>query len=175
MCFICEFIHLLFLATMYLHCFVWAFSSFSKWGLLFAVVHVFLIGVASLVAEHSLWMRGFSSCEAQAMLFRGMQNLPGPGIEPRSPALAGRFLSSAPPGKSKEVQVQDPLEKEQLICSPYVHRKKFPRMYNKRLSEISSENKSETGVGQRQKFTLYFIHSHINLILLLRVEIFASV
>ena len=27
-------------------------------------------------------------------------NLPGPGIEPVSPALAGRFLSSVPPGKS---------------------------------------------------------------------------
>ena len=27
-------------------------------------------------------------------------DLPGPGIEPRSPALAGRFLTTAPPGKS---------------------------------------------------------------------------
>ena len=29
-----------------------------------------------------------------------MSNLPGPGIEPMSPALAGRFLSTASPGKS---------------------------------------------------------------------------
>ena len=29
-----------------------------------------------------------------------MCNLPGPGIEPVSPALAGRFLTTAPPGKS---------------------------------------------------------------------------
>jgi len=28
-----------------------------------------------------------------------MWNLPGPGIEPKFPALAGRFLSTAPPGK----------------------------------------------------------------------------
>ena len=27
-------------------------------------------------------------------------NLPGPGMEPMSPALAGRFLSTVPPGKS---------------------------------------------------------------------------
>ena len=27
-------------------------------------------------------------------------NLPGPGLEPVSPALAGRFLSTEPPGKS---------------------------------------------------------------------------
>ena len=30
----------------------------------------------------------------------GMLNLPGPGVEPVSPALAGGFLSTAPPGKS---------------------------------------------------------------------------
>ena len=30
----------------------------------------------------------------------GMWDLPGPGIEPVSPALASRFLTTAPPGKS---------------------------------------------------------------------------
>ena len=29
----------------------------------------------------------------------GMWNLPGPGIEPVSPALAGRFLTTRPPGE----------------------------------------------------------------------------
>ena len=29
-----------------------------------------------------------------------MRDLPGPGIKPLSPALAGRFLSTVPPGKS---------------------------------------------------------------------------
>ena len=28
-----------------------------------------------------------------------MWDLPGPGLEPMSPALAGRFLTTAPPGK----------------------------------------------------------------------------
>ena len=28
-----------------------------------------------------------------------MWDLPGPGLEPVSPALAGRFLTTAPPGK----------------------------------------------------------------------------
>ena len=36
---------------------------------------------------------GFSSCGSWAQLLCGRQNLPGPGIEPSSPALAGRFLS----------------------------------------------------------------------------------
>ena len=31
--------------------------------------------------------------------------LPGPGIEPVSPALAGNFLSTVPPGSSKRVDV----------------------------------------------------------------------
>ena len=30
-----------------------------------------------------------------------MWDLPGPGIEPVSPALAGRFLTTAPPGKPR--------------------------------------------------------------------------
>ena len=29
-----------------------------------------------------------------------MWNLPGPGLEPMSPALVGGFLTTAPPGKS---------------------------------------------------------------------------
>ena len=37
-----------------LHCYVWAFSSCGKSGLLFIVVLGFLIVVASLVAEHGL-------------------------------------------------------------------------------------------------------------------------
>ena len=45
---------ILFLAALGLHCFVHAFSSCSKWGLLFIVVHGLLIAVASLVAEHGL-------------------------------------------------------------------------------------------------------------------------
>ena len=42
----------------------------------------------------------FSSCNTKAWLFHSTWNLPGPGTEYMSSALAGRFLSSAPPGKS---------------------------------------------------------------------------
>ena len=41
-----------------------------------------------------------SSCGTWAQLLRGMWDLPGPGLEPVSPALAGGFLTTAPPGKS---------------------------------------------------------------------------
>ena len=43
---------------------------------------------------------GLSSCGTQAPLPQGMWDLPGPGIEPTSPAPVGGFLSTAPPGES---------------------------------------------------------------------------
>ena len=45
--------------------------------------------------EHRL-----SSCDAWANLLHGMWYLPGPGLEPMSPALAGGFLTAEPQGKS---------------------------------------------------------------------------
>ena len=41
-----------------------------------------------------------NSCGARAQSLCGMWNLPGPGVETTFPALAGRFLSTVPPGKS---------------------------------------------------------------------------
>ena len=52
-----------------------------------------------LVAEHRLQMRRLSSCGSWAHLLRGMWDLPRPGLKPVSPALAGRFSTTAPPGK----------------------------------------------------------------------------
>ena len=40
---------------------------------------------------------GFSGCDVQAWLLQGMWNLPGPGIKPISPALAGGFSTIVPP------------------------------------------------------------------------------
>ena len=42
-----------------------------------------------------------SSCGAWALLLCGMWDLPGPGLEPVSPALAGGFSTTAPPGESQ--------------------------------------------------------------------------
>ena len=47
--------------------------------------------------------RRLSSCGAWAWLLHSMWDLSGPGIKPVSPALAGRFLTTAPPGKSLSV------------------------------------------------------------------------
>ena len=52
-----------------------------------------------LIAEHRLQTRRLSSCGLRAQSLRGMWDLPRPGLEPVSPALAGRFSTTAPPGK----------------------------------------------------------------------------
>ena len=70
------------------------FSSCSEQELLFFALHGILIVVASVIVE-----QGLSSCGTQAQLPLSMWNLPGRGMEPMSPALAGGFLSTAPPGK----------------------------------------------------------------------------
>ena len=75
------------------------FSSCGKRGPLFIAVHGPLTIAASLVAEHRLQMRRLSNCGSWAQLLRGMWDLPRPGLEPTSPALAGRLSTTAPPGK----------------------------------------------------------------------------
>ena len=76
-----------------------ASSRCGKWGPLFIAVRGPLTIVASLVAEHRLQTRRLSRCGSQAQLLRGMWDLPRPGLEPVSPALAGRLSNTAPPGK----------------------------------------------------------------------------
>ena len=76
-----------------------AFSSCGKWG---ATLHrgsraSHYRGLSC--AEHRLQMRRLSSRGSRAQLLRGMWDLPKPGLEPVSPALAGRFSTTAPPGK----------------------------------------------------------------------------
>ena len=106
----------LFLAALGLRCCARALSSCGEWGPLLTTVHGPLTTVASPVVEHGLQEhrpqqlrhvgsvvvapeRRLSSCGSRAQLLRGMWDLPRPGPEPVSPALAGGPLTTAPPGK----------------------------------------------------------------------------
>ena len=88
-----------FLAVLGLRFCARAFSSCGERGPRFIAVRRPLTIVASLVAEHRLQTRRLSTCGPRAQLLRGMWDLPRPGLEPMSPALAGRFSTTAPPGK----------------------------------------------------------------------------
>ena len=76
-----------------------AFASCGKRGPLFITVRRPLTIAASLVAEHRLQTRRLSNCGSRAQLLHGTWDPPRPGLEPVSPALAGRFPTTAPPGK----------------------------------------------------------------------------
>ena len=77
------------------------FSSCGQWGLLSNCGG----GGASHRCGFSwVWAsvlaaRGLSRCGAQAWLLQGMWDLLGSRIKPASPALAGRFFTTEPPGK----------------------------------------------------------------------------
>ena len=58
-----------------------------------------------LVAQHRLQTRRLSNCGSQAELLCGMWDLPRPGLEPASPALAGRLSTTAPPGKPLSIDL----------------------------------------------------------------------
>ena len=76
-----------------------AFSSYGKWGPLFIAVLGPLTITASPVVEHKLQTRRLSNCGSRVQLLHGMWDLPRPGLEPVSPASAGRLSTTAPPGK----------------------------------------------------------------------------
>ena len=116
--FVCLFIYLFFgCARSSLLCV--GFSLVGASGGSFLVVMCRLFVVASLVAAHrleSVWASvavvcalsscgcwtlepRLSSCGLWAQLLHGMWDPPSPGIELTSPALAGGFLTTEPPGK----------------------------------------------------------------------------
>ena len=113
-----------FIATLFIYLFIYlfifgcvgssvrarAFSSCGKRGPLFiavrgplfiAVCGPFTIA-APPVAGHRLQTRRLNSCGSRAQPLPGMWDPPRPGLEPVSPALAGRLPTTAPPGKPSQ-------------------------------------------------------------------------
>ena len=92
----------LFMAVLGLRFCARAFSSCGKRGPLLIAVHGPLTIAASPAAEHRLQTRRLSNCGSRAHPLRGMWDPPRPGLEPASPALAGRLPTTVPPGKPKD-------------------------------------------------------------------------
>ena len=121
--FIFKFIYCIYLclAALGLHCCTRAVSSCGKWGLLLRYTGFslwWLLLLRSTGSRHtgfgSCGSRALecrlSSCGAGASLLRGLWDLPRPGLEPMSPALAGGFLTTAPPGKPCHFNKSKPVE-----------------------------------------------------------------
>ena len=84
-----------------LRCCTRTFSSCGERGLFFVAVRRLLTVVASLVAEHEFLGAGPQQFWPTGLIsLWHVWDLPGPGIEPVSPALAGGLLSTMPLGKS---------------------------------------------------------------------------
>ena len=83
-------------------CCMRAFSGCGEWGLLLSVVLALLIAVAFPVVEAQALVSGASVVGAHELSCPEACGISGPGIEPMSPSLAGRFLTTGPLGKSKK-------------------------------------------------------------------------
>ena len=118
--FFLSFFIYLFMAVLGLRFCARAFSSCGKRGPLFIAVRGPLTIAASLVAEHKLQTRRLSNCGSRAKPLRGMWDLPRPRLEPVSPALAGGFSTTAPPGKPQRCFLNSALRSiGELWSAPY--------------------------------------------------------
>ena len=97
------FYFILFMAELGLRFCVRAFSSCGERRPLFIAVRGPLTIAASLVAEHRLQTHRLSNCGSRAQPLRGTRDPPRPGLKPVFPALAGRFSTTAPPGKPSQI------------------------------------------------------------------------
>ena len=127
-----------------------AFSSCGRRGPLFIAVRGPLTITASLVAEHRLQTRRLSNCGSRAQLLHGMWDPPRPGLEPASPALAGRFSTAVPPGKptrpNKWRQNRQPtwkrIQNNDSKDDPKSRVEKIEEMFNKDLEELKNKRAS---------------------------------
>ena len=122
-----------------------ALSSCGKWGPLFIAVRGPLTIAASLVAEHRLQTRRPSSRGSRAQSLRGTWDPPRPGLEPASPALAGRLSTTAPPGKPLktilDVGVEVWSENSGFHCPTYTVACAFSGIYIGRIQTLSREQR----------------------------------
>ena len=98
-----KFIYFIFIYYFWLH---WVFVGVHGLSLVAASGGYSSLRCAGFSLQQFLLLRStgsrctcFSSCGTRAQLLCGMWNLPRPGLEPVSPALAGGLLTTEPPGK----------------------------------------------------------------------------
>ena len=90
----------LFMTALGLHCLIRPFSSCAEWGL-FSSYGAWASHCGGFCGggAWALGQAGFSRCGSWAYLPCSTRNLPRPGIEPVSLALASKFFTTRPSGK----------------------------------------------------------------------------
>ena len=100
---------------------------------------------------HSMGSRvhRFNSCGAWVQPSLGMWDLPGPGIKPMSPALAGRFFNTEPPGKPSFF----------FSVLSEVHNNKRQRVFNKHSNKWTSDWQETLSCTHHNFLCILKIHS----------------
>ena len=115
------------MAALGLRCCVWAFSKLWPAGATPQLRCAAFSEVVSPVAHRPqarrliVLARGLHSCDIQTQLPLGMWDLPRPQIERMSPALAGGFFITEPPGKPTSPPLWLPL----WVCSQTLYHPEF--------------------------------------------------
>ena len=68
-----------------------------------------------------------------------MWDLPGPGIEPVSPALAGKFLTTAPPGKSPSSFLGKPISNLTGLQKSYLQLLRYVCVCSSSFTDLKAE------------------------------------
>ena len=134
-----------------------ALSSCGEQGPLFIAVRGPLTVVASPVAEHRLQTRRLSNCGSRAQLLRGMWDLPRPGLEPASPALAGRLSATAPPGKPHGECFRKPWPPNSRPASKRHHTEAQATS-----SDPGSHTRGQSPPQKRKCLCLWYIHGQLH-------------
>ena len=96
-----------------------------------------------------------SSCGARAQLLHSMRDLPGPGLEPVSPALAGGFLTTVPLGKPQDDFLKEHLANKKFFFKSFSLKQKYVNKihWKVRLKKSKMEREGGESGEERDKIT----------------------
>ena len=106
----------------------WIQASIYAWATTCKLLFYFLFSF--------FWLHwAFSSCSLWAWLLQGMWNLSGARIELKFPVLAGGFLTTGPPGTTKNLEASQPCDRKTRTYSEVLNRSHYdPEVRGRNLS-----------------------------------------
>ena len=165
----------IFFKWLFIYLFTFGCAGSSLLGFSLVAMHSFLVQWLLLLESMGYWQGGFlvvahglnscnlqvlehqlSSCGARAQLLRGMWDLPGSGIEPMSPALAGGFFTTEPPGKPLKLILRGSQKQGKRSSQSKAHisgwAHKFQIYYRNSIAFLVAQNSYELSMKISVKF-----------------------